>query len=50
MAWLELRQTQNAGAEREARKARISAEKKKDKLNYNHKLYYYTNYPNYGRR
>lgn len=50
MAWLELKQTQNVTAERQARKATIKAEAKKDRVNYNHKDYYYNNYPNYGRK
>jgi hypothetical protein len=50
MAWEELRQTPNAAAAQQSRKARISAEKKKDRMNYNNKGYYYTKYPNYGRK
>lgn len=50
MAWEELRQTTNNSAVAQARKAKISAEKKKDRVNYNHKSYYQTNYPNYGRK
>lgn len=50
MAWLELKQTQNVAAETQARKAHIKAEVKKDRVNYNHKDYYYNNYPNYGRK
>lgn len=50
MAWLELKQTQNVSMESQARKAHIKAEIKKDRVNYNHKRYYYNNYPNYGRK
>ena len=50
MAWMELRQTENIKAEREARRAKIQAEKKKDRVNYNAKGDYYTRYPDYGRR
>lgn len=50
MAWEELRQTNNVTATMQARRAKIAAEKKKDRVNYNHKSYYYANYPNYGRK
>ena len=50
MAWEELRQTNNASAIMQARKARISAEKKKDRMNYKGIGYYYSKYPNYGRK
>ena len=50
MAWEELRQTQNATAGMQARRAKIAAEKKKDRANYNHKDYYYSKFPNYGRK
>lgn len=50
MAWEELRQTNNATATMQARKAKIAAEKKKDRVNYDHTGYYYAKYPNYGRK
>lgn len=50
MAWEELRQMTNATATLQARRAKIAAEKKKDRVNYNHKSYYHSNYPNYGRK
>ena len=50
MAWSELRQVDNVPARQEARRGRILAEKKKDRVNYNNKLDYYTRYPNYGRK
>lgn len=50
MAWQELRQVDNASARSEARRAKIQAEKKKDRVNYNNKSYYHTQYPNYGRK
>lgn len=50
MAWQELRQTENMAALRDSRRSRIAAERKKTRSNYNHKLYYYTEYPNYGRK
>lgn len=50
MAWEELRQTQNATAGMQVRRAKIAAEKKKDRANYDHKGYYYSKYPNYGRK
>lgn len=50
MAWEELRQTANASATGQARRARIAAEKKKDRVNYDHKYYYQTKFPNYGRK
>lgn len=50
MSWMELRQTENQAAAMQARKAKIAAEKKKDKVNYNHKGYYYDKFPNYGRK
>jgi hypothetical protein len=50
IAWEELRQMPNQTAAMQARKAKISAEKKKDRGNYNHVGYYYEKYPNYGRK
>lgn len=50
IAWEELRQTPNQTAAMQVRKAKIAAEKKKDRVNYDHKEYYYTRYPNYGRK
>lgn len=50
MAWEELRQTNNQTATSQARKAKIAAEKKKDRANYDHTGYYYSKYPNYGRK
>ena len=50
MAWAELRQVDNAAARLEARRGKIMAEKKKDRVNYDHKHYYHTQFPNYGRR
>ena len=50
MAWEELRQTNNQTATSQARKAKIAAEKKKDRANYDHTGYYYSRYPNYGRK
>ena len=50
MAWMELRQTDNAAANSQARKAKIAAEKKKDRVNYDHYGYYNSKYPNYGRK
>ena len=50
MAWLELRQTENLQATRQARKLKISAEKKKDRINYDNKYYYDLKYPHYGRK
>lgn len=50
MAWEELRQTPNQTAAMQVRKAKISAEKRKDRANYDHTGYYYSKYPNYGRK
>lgn len=50
LAWEELRQSPNQTAAMQVRRAKIAAEKKKDRVNYNHKDYYYSKYPNYGRK
>lgn len=47
-AWAELRQTTNEKAERKARRSWVLLAGKKDRANYNHKSYYYTDYPDYG--
>ena len=49
LAWEELRQQPNQTAAMQVRKAKIAAEKKKDRANYNHKGYY-DKLPNYGRK
>ncbi len=49
-AWAELRQTANQRAERKARRSWVLLASKKDRANYNHKSYYYTDYPDYGRK
>ena len=50
LAWEELRQQPNQTAAMQVRKAKIAAEKKKDRANYDHTGYYNTRYPNYGRK
>lgn len=50
VAWEELRQTANQTAAMQVRRAKIAAEKKKDRVNYDHKGYYYSKLPNYGRK
>lgn len=50
LAWEELRQTPNQTAAMQARRAKIKAESKKDRANYDHVGYYYSKYPNYGRK
>jgi hypothetical protein len=50
MAWQELKSIENAAALRSARKNRIKAEQKKFRANYTKGGYYYTLYPNYGRK
>lgn len=49
-AWAELRQTKHDRAERKARRSWVLLNQKKDRVNYNHKDWYYINYPNYGRK
>lgn len=50
LAWEELRQSPNQTAAMQARKAKIAAEKKKDRANYDHTGYYQAKFPNYGRK
>lgn len=49
LAWFELRQLPHEKAEKKARRAWVLLDKKKDKGNYNQRLYYYTKLPDYGR-
>jgi hypothetical protein len=47
-AWAERRQTTNTRAERKARRSWVLLASKKNRANYNHKSYYYSDYPDYG--
>lgn len=50
LAWVELRQTQHVKAEQKARRSWVMLDSRKNRTDYNHKLYYYTKLPDYGRK
>lgn len=50
MAWAELKMADNNNAIRKARRGWVLLAQKKNRHNYDHKEYYYTKFPDYGRR
>lgn len=50
MAWQELKSVENVAAQRSARRLMVTAQNKRDRVNNKHMGYYYTQYPNYGRK
>jgi hypothetical protein len=50
MAWQELKSIDNAKADLSAKRTRMFAERKKNKINYSRTGTYYSNFPDYGRK